>query len=159
LLVLDNCEHIVGDVAKLVDVLLRDCSQLSVLATSREVLGLMGESVLPLSPLAVPDAEANLTLGSLSAFASVALFVQRARTAVHNFALTTENAGAVGRVCSRLEGLPLAIELAAARLRAMSIEQIADGLSNRYGLLTRGRRGAPTRQQTLAGCIGWSYDL
>lgn len=159
LVVLDNCEHIVDDVAKLVDVLLRDCSQLSVLTTSREVLGLVDESVLPLSPLAVPDADSGLTLGSLSAFASVALFVQRARTAVHNFALTEENAAAVGRICSRLEGLPLAIELAAARLRAMSIEQIADGLSNRYGLLTRGRRGAPTRQQTLSGCIGWSYDL
>ena len=87
------------------------------------------------------------------------LFVQRARAAVPDFALTQHNVGAIARICAQLDGLPLAIELAAARLRAMSVDQIADGLSDRYALLTRGRRGAPTRQKSLADCIAWSYQL
>jgi len=159
LVVLDNCEHIIGDVAKLVDALLRDCPRLRIIATSREVLGVGGESVIPLAPLAVPEVDANPTLGGLSAFAGVSLFTQRARAAMAGFSLTAHNAAAVGRICAQLDGLPLALELAASRLRAMSVDEIADGLSDRYALLTRGRRGAPDRQQTLSGCVGWSYGL
>ena len=159
LIVLDNCEHLIDDVARLVDTLLYNCQQVHILATSREILDIGGECVLPLSPLPVPDTDDNPTPEDLSAFAGVALFIQRARTAVPGFTLTEQNAAAVARICSGLEGLPLAIELAAARLRAMSAAQIADGLSDRYSLLSRGRRGAPTRQQTLSGCIDWSYWL
>ena len=159
LVVFDNCEHIIGDVAKLVDALLRDCPQLRIVATSREVLEVGGESVMPLAPLAVPDSEGNQTLGSMSALAGVALFVARARAATPGFELTKQNAAAVGRICAQLDGLPLALELAASRLRAMSVDEIADGLADRYALLTHGRRGAPERQQTLSGCVGWSYGL
>ena len=159
LLVLDNCEHLVDDVANLAGNLLRCCPQLHILATSREVLGIGGEAVVALSPLAVPDPDGDPTLRSLAACAAVALFVQRASAALPGFALTEANAAAVASVCTRLEGLPLALELAAARVRALSVEQIAKGLSDRFTLLTRGKRGAPGRQHTLAGCIEWSYQL
>lgn len=144
LLVLDNCEQVVEHAAEFVETLLHGCQGLRILTTSREVLGVGGESVLPLSPLAASDA--------------VALFVERARTAKPGFTLTDRNAPAVAKICAQLDGLPLAIELAAARLRAMSVDQIAGRLSDRFGLLTRGRRGAPTRQQTLSWCIDWSFD-
>jgi len=134
LLVLDNCEQVVDATAKLAEVLLRACPDLRILATSREGLGIGGEAVLPLSPLA-DDA--------------VKLFSERAAAAVPGFALA-ENEATVAAICSRLDGLPLAIELAAAKLRAMSPEQILQRLDNRYALLTRGIRGAPPRQQTLA---------
>ncbi|MEV0031581.1 protein kinase [Nocardia sp. NPDC050793] len=144
LLVLDNCEQVVDAAAKLAETLLRACPDLRILATSREGLGIGGEAVLPLSPL-VDDA--------------VTLFAERAAIAVPGFALTEENEATVARICSRLDGLPLAIELAAAKLRALSPEQILRRLDNRYALLTRGSRGAPQRQQTLAWSVGWSYDL
>ncbi|AXN45552.1 Serine/threonine-protein kinase PknK [Mycobacterium marinum] len=159
LLVIDNCEQIIDAVAKQVDNLLHHCPQLHILATSREVLDIDGESVLPLMPLAVPETDADSTLGSLARYDAVELFVARARAGVPEFRLTHANAAAVARVCARLDGLPLAIELAAARLRALSIEQIADGLADRYHLLSRGHRGAPTRQQNLVSCVAWSHDL
>jgi non-specific serine/threonine protein kinase len=144
LLVLDNCEQVVDAAAKLAETLLRSCPDLRILATSREGLGIAGEAVLSLSPLA-DDA--------------VMLFAQRAAAALPSFTLTEENTATVAEICSRLDGLPLAIELAAARLRAMSPEQILDRLGDRYALLTRGGRQSPTRQQTLRWSVGWSYDL
>ncbi|KAA1250607.1 protein kinase [Mycobacterium simiae] len=159
LVVLDNCEHIIDDAAKLVDLLLQECPQLHILATSREVINADGESVLPLAPLSCPDPDEEPTLRTLAGYDAVQLFIQRARAAVPDFALSEHNSAAVAGICARLDGLPLAIELAVARLRAMSVDEIADGLSDRYSLLTHGRRGARPRQQTLACCVDWSYDL
>lgn len=159
LLVLDNCEQLVEPVAELVESLLRACPRLRVLATSREALGIGGESVFPVSPLRVPDPAIEPSLRSLARYDAVMLFVERAAVAVPGFELTRNNARGVAGICARLEGLPLAIELAAARLRAMSVQQILARLDDRYALLTRGSRGAPTRQQTLRWCIAWSYDL
>ncbi len=159
LLVLDNCEQVVDAVARLAEALLRACPELRILATSLEHLGIGGELVLPLSPLACPHADAESARGALPGSDAVALFVERAAAAVPGFALTDDNKATVARICSRLDGLPLAIELAAARLRVMSPDQILTRLADRYALLTHGRRGAPTRQQTLRWSIGWSYDL
>jgi predicted ATPase len=159
LLVLDNCEQVVDAAAKLAETLLRACPELRILATSREALGIGGEAVLRLSPLAFPDADAEPTLNALPTFDAVALFADRAAAAVPDFELNDDNTATVARICSKLDGLPLAIELAAARLRAMSPEQIRERLTDRYTLLTRGSRGAPTRQQTLGWSVGWSYDL
>ncbi|WP_237708389.1 protein kinase domain-containing protein [Mycobacterium marinum] len=158
LVIFDGCEHVIDHAAQLIDTLLQGCPQLHILATSRELLGIGGEAVLALSPLPYPDAASVSSRSSVARYDAVALFVERARTARPGFTLTQRNAAAVARICERLDGLPLAIELAAARLRAMSVEQIADRLSDRFGLLTRGQRGAPTRQQTLSYCIDWSYD-
>jgi len=159
LLVLDNCEQVVDAVAKLSETLLRACPQVRILATSREALAIGGESVLRLSPLAVPEADQDPTIGGMPGYDAVALFAERAVAAVPGFELTENNKATVAKICSRLDGLPLAIELAAARLRAMSPEQILERLVDRYALLTRGSRGAPPRQQTLGWSVGWSYDL
>ncbi|MGV7256657.1 protein kinase domain-containing protein [Mycobacterium kansasii] len=159
LLVFDNCEHLIDDVAKLADVLLRTCRHLKILATSREVLDIEGEAVLRVAPLPCPTFDGEPTIGALSDNEAVQLFVQRARAAVPGFQLDDHNTTAIARICARVDGLPLAIELAAARMRAMSAEQIAEELSGRYELLTRGRRGAHSRQQSIAACVGWSYDL
>ncbi len=156
LLVLDNCEQVVDAAAELAESLLRACPDLRILATSREALGIGGESVMRLSPLAFagPDAEPGLP-----EYDAVALFAERAAAAVPGFELTEDNKVTVSRLCARLDGLPLAIELAAARLRAMSPEQLLERLADRYTLLARGSRRAPSRQQTLRWSIGWSYDL
>ncbi|MEV5840227.1 protein kinase [Nocardia sp. NPDC052112] len=159
LLVLDNGEHVVDAVAKLVETLLRACPQVRILVTSREALGIGGESVVPVSPLGVPSPECEPSMRSLVNYDAVTLFAERAAAAVPGFQLTENNRLGVARICARLDGLPLAIELAAARLRSMSVQQILERLDDRYTLLTRGRRNAPTRQQTLRWCIGWSYDL
>jgi predicted ATPase len=159
LLVLDNCEQVVEAAAKLTETLLRACPELRILTTSREALSIGGESVLRLSPLAFPDADHGPTLRGLPSFDAVALFTERATAAVPGFQLTDDNKTTVARICSKLDGLPLAIELAAARLRAISPEQILERLDDRYTLLTRGSRGAPARQQTLSWSVGWSYDL
>ncbi|MDH6679665.1 putative ATPase/DNA-binding CsgD family transcriptional regulator [Rhodococcus sp. LBL1] len=160
LLVLDNCEHLVAAVADQTADLLRHCPGLTVLATSREPLGVPGEIVTRVPPLAVPD-----HLGSTSSPTetsdgdAVALFEQRAQGARPDFRITEENRAAVARICRRLEGLPLPIELAAARLRAMSVDEILRRLDDRFQLLTRGLRNAPSRQQTLRYSIDWSFDL
>ncbi|MDI9939947.1 MULTISPECIES: protein kinase domain-containing protein [Rhodococcus] len=159
LLIFDNCEHLVDAVAELAGPLLYTCPRLRILATSREPLGLGGEVVLRVPPLAVPDPERKPSLRGLPKYDAVSLFVERGAAAVPGFALTEENAAAVAGICHRLDGLPLPIELAAARLRAMSPEQILERLTDRYALLTRGSRGAPTRQQTLRLCIDWSFEL
>ena len=158
LLVLDNCEQVVDEAAKLAEALLRASPELHILATSREALGIGGETVLPISPLSCLEANSEYpSLGPCND--AVALFAERATAAVPGFELTADNMATISQICSRVDGLPLAIELAAARLRAMSPAQILDRLSDRFTLLTRGSRGAPTRQQTLAWSIGWSHDL
>ncbi|RRQ29168.1 tetratricopeptide repeat protein [Rhodococcus sp. Eu-32] len=159
LLVLDNCEHVVADVAELSETLLTVCPTLRILATSREALGISGEEVLRVPPLTVPNPEHRPSLRAVPKYDAVSLFVERAATAAPGFALTEDNIQAVLGICHRLDGLPLAIELAAARLRVMSPEQILERLTDRYTLLTRGARSAPTRQQTLRLSIDWSYDL
>ena len=157
LLVLDNCEQVVDAVATLVDVLLRACPDLRILATSREPIGIGGEAVLLVPPLEVADPD-HLPR-SVSRNDAVRLFVDRGAGAVPGFELGEYNKVAIARICQKLDGLPLPIELAAARLRAMSPEQILQRLTDRYALLTHGSRGAPSRQQTLRMCIDWSYDL
>ena len=159
LLVLDNCEQVVDAAAELAEALLRACPDLRILATSREALGVGGESVMRVSPLAFPGADVEARLQGLSGYDAVALFAERAAAAVPGFELTEDNRDTVSRLCARLDGLPLAIELAAARLRAMSPEQLLERLADRYALLTRGSRRAPTRQKALRWSVGWSYDL
>jgi non-specific serine/threonine protein kinase len=159
LLVLDNCEHLVDAAAKLADVLLRAAPGLRVLATSRESLNMTGETVLAVPPLAAPEAGRRLTVAELARFPSAGLFAERAAQAVAGFTVTEANVAAVASICRRLEGLPLAIELAAARLPVLSPEQIDVRLGDRLGLLTRGGRARPARQQTLRASIEWSYEL
>src|SRR5215471_5807060 len=159
LLVLDNCEHVVDAVAKLADVLLRAAGELRVLATSRESLTITGETVLAVPPLAAPDAGERLSVAELARFPAVGLFAERAAQVVPGFAVTEANMAAVAGICRRLEGLPLAIELAAARIPVLSAEQIDTRLGDRLGLLTRGGRTYPARQQTLRASIEWSYEL
>lgn len=159
LLVLDNCEQLVEAAAEVDEALLRACPGVRLLVTSREPLNIAGEAVMRVPPLTVPDPHREPTLLTLPRFDAVTLFVERAATAVPGFALDEGNMGAVARICARLDGLPLAIELAAARMRTLSPHQILQRLDDRYSLLTRATRTAPTRQQTLRLCIDWSHDL
>ncbi|WP_431971816.1 protein kinase domain-containing protein [Nocardia sp. bgisy134] len=159
LLVLDNCEQIVEAVAELVEALLRTCPDVRVLATSREPLNIAGEAVLRVLPLTVPDPHRKPMLLGLPRFDAVTLFIERAAAAVPGFELDEDNSAAVAEICAHLDGLPLAIELAAARMRTLSPQQVLARLVDRYTLLTRGSRTAPTRQQTLQWCIDWSYQL
>jgi predicted ATPase/DNA-binding CsgD family transcriptional regulator len=162
LLVLDNCEHLVAACAMLADHLLRACPQLEILATSREALGVGGETAWWVPSLAVPGEAAPATaaeVGALGQCEAVRLFVERASAAEPRFALTERNSGAVGQVCRRLDGIPLALELAAARVRALPVEQIAARLDDRFRLLTGGSRAALPRQQTLRAAVDWSYAL
>jgi predicted ATPase/DNA-binding CsgD family transcriptional regulator len=159
LLVLDNCEHLVDEASKLADLLLRAAGGLRVLATSREALAITGETVLAVPPLAAPEPGRWLSVVELARFPAAGLFAERAAQVVPGFALTEANAAAVAGICRRLEGLPLAIELAAARLPVLSPEQIDARLGDRLGLLTRGGRTQPARQQTLRASIEWSYEL
>jgi predicted ATPase/DNA-binding CsgD family transcriptional regulator/tetratricopeptide (TPR) repeat protein len=158
LVVLDNCEHVIGACAPLVAELLRSCPGVTVLATSREPLAIDGETTWEVPPLAVPDPQ-EVAAEVVAAADAVALFETRARQVLPDFVVTDDNASAVARICRRLDGIPLAIELAAARLRVLSVAQIASGLSDRFQLLTRGIRGAPTRQGTLEASVAWSYGL
>ncbi|MFB7288902.1 ATP-binding protein [Actinacidiphila glaucinigra] len=156
LLVLDNCEQIVGAVAALCERLLRQCRLVHIMCTSREELRIGGEVLLRVCPLTVPGDPARAQPVESDA---VTLFVERAAAAVPGFVLTESVQGVVADICRRLDGLPLAIELAAARLRTLSPAQILDRLADRFALLTHSDRGAPTRQQTLRLCMDWSYDL
>lgn len=158
LLCLDNCEHLIECCAWLVDRLLSDCPMLRILITSREPLRIAGERVWSLQPLAVPPADRGLTTEQIAGYASVRLFLERARDAA-GFVLTQANAGAVATICARLEGLPLAIELAAAQVQVLGAAQLSDRLGDAFGVLTGGRRTAPARQQTLRTTLDWSHDL
>jgi predicted ATPase/DNA-binding NarL/FixJ family response regulator len=159
LLVLDNCEHHLEAVAQLVMALLRGCPRLRMLATSRQLLTLGGEVALAVPSLSMPDPHQVVPLEKLTSYEAVALFVDRARMAMATFELTEANAASVAEICSRLDGLPLAIELAAARLRVLTPAQINARLQNRFALLTRGPRERANRQQTLRACVDWSYHL
>ncbi|MGW2663752.1 protein kinase domain-containing protein [Nocardia tengchongensis] len=159
LLVIDNCEQVIDAVATLVESLLQSCPNLRILATSREAIGIGGEGVVPVPPLRFPDPNDGSSLRAAAGYDAMTLFAERAAAAVPGFQLTNDNQVSVVGICARLDGLPLAIELAAARLRTMSPEQILARLTDRFALLTRGSRCVPTRQQTLGWCIGWSYDL
>jgi predicted ATPase/DNA-binding CsgD family transcriptional regulator len=159
LLVLDNCDHLVDAVARLAALLLRAAPGLRVLATSRELLSMTGETVLAVPALRAPEAGRRLTVAELARFPAVGLFAERAGQVEAGFALIEANLAAVAGICRKLEGLPLAIELAAARLPALCPEQIDARLDDRLGLLTRGSRTQPARQQTLRASVEWSYDL
>ncbi|MFE4502583.1 protein kinase [Rhodococcus sp. NPDC056743] len=159
LLVLDNCEQMLDAIAALTQALLQTCPELRILATSREPLGIGGETVLRLSPLTVPDPDQSPSLQGLSGYDAVTLFIERACAVVPTFGITEDNRASVTQICHQLDGLPLPIELAAARLRSMSTAQILEHLTDRYRLLTGGNRTAPTRQQTLQLCVDWSYEL
>jgi predicted ATPase/DNA-binding SARP family transcriptional activator len=159
LLLLDNCEHVLGTVAGLVDTLVRNCPGLTVLVTSREPLGVDGEQILPLQPLPVPPT--TMPGGALAAAVvpSVVLFCQRATAAAPTFALTEDNVTAVTEICRRLDGLPLALELAATRIPSLSPTEIADRLERRLQFLRSGRRIREERHRTLASAVDWSYRL
>jgi predicted ATPase/DNA-binding CsgD family transcriptional regulator len=159
LLVLDNCEHLIPASAILTDALLRGCPGLRMLTTSREPLTITGEALFPVPPLSVPDPRQRPSLAEMSRCEAVALFVARAQTAAPGFGLTEGNHAVVADLCHRLDGLPLAIELAAARIRVLTPQQILDRLTDRFALLSRGGRSVPERQQTLRACVDWSFDL
>jgi predicted ATPase/DNA-binding CsgD family transcriptional regulator len=159
LLVLDSCEHLLDEVAALSAALLRRCPDLQILATSRSPLRVVGEAVVPVPPMPVPDPERSGGVAGLSRYDAVALFAERAAAAVPNFALTEDNYRDVADLCYRLDGLPLTIELAAGRLRSLSPAQILSKLDDPYALLTGGERERPERQQTLRACVDWSYQL
>src|SRR4029077_926457 len=169
LLLIDNCEHVIGAVSGLVDDLLGACPNVAVMTSSREALEVTGESVfhvpslaMPLSPSA-PDEHLEMRdtgwLDEIAGSEAVRLFVDRAAAVVPSFAVTAANAAAVLEICRRLDGIPLAIELAAARVNVMSAAEIAAGLGDRFRLLTGGRRTAVPRQQTLRALIDWSWSL
>ncbi len=158
LLVLDNCEHVIAPVTRLTELLLRAAPGLRLLATSREPLGIPGEVVWEVPPLTLPAA-AVADPADLAGSSAARLFVARAAAAAPGFALTPDNARAVARICRRLDGIPLALELAATRVRGLGILAVADRLDDRFRLLSAGLRGAPERQQTLRAVIDWSWGL
>jgi predicted ATPase/DNA-binding SARP family transcriptional activator len=157
LVILDNCEHVIDAAAKIADQLVRGCPGMTLVATSREPLGIEGEHLYRVPPLFVPPASADP--GRLLASDAVRLFAERARQQCSDFAVSPDNASTVGRLCRRLDGIPLAIELAAARLRTLPLDEIDHRLDKRFQLLTGGHRVTPPRQQTLEALIDWSYDL
>ncbi|MGE5095663.1 MAG: ATP-binding protein [Betaproteobacteria bacterium] len=159
LLVLDNCEHVLRSAADLVKQLLQAAPSLHVLASSREALRVNGETVYPLSPLPTPDLRYATSTAILEEYDAVRLFVDRATAANGGFHLTDSNVPAVAAICRRLDGIPLAIELAAARVRALSVENIAARLDDRFRLLTGGDPTTAPRQQTLRASLDWSYEL
>src|SRR6266700_4243049 len=160
LLILDTCEHQVSDCATLVQLLLARCPWLRIIATSREPLRVRGETVWRVPPLDLPPGGADGAGSSeLGGHEAVRLFAVRAAGARPGFTLTKENTAAVARLCRTLDGIPLGIELSAARVRALSVEQIADRLRDRFQLLDSGDRTAPLRQQTLRATVDWSYEL
>ena len=159
LLVLDNCEHLLEAAALLVDALLDSCPWVRILATSREALGVEGEARWLVPPLSMPERGRTPSSEQLEGYQSVRLFVERARRRDPAFSLSPHNALTVAEVCRRLEGIPLAIELAAARAGTLSIEQILERLTDSLGLLTGGGRTAVPRQRTLKGTLDWSYNL
>ncbi|WP_433197168.1 BTAD domain-containing putative transcriptional regulator [Nocardia sp. CA-107356] len=157
LIIVDNCEHVVADAARLTHLLLRTCPGLRVLATSREPLGITGETVFPVGQLAVAAPETDLT--TALDCAAIRLFTDRAAAAAPGFAVDAGTIDAVRRICTRLDGLPLAIELAAARLRSLGLDEVDARLDDRFRLLSRGERIASPRHRTLRAVVEWSWDL
>ena len=159
LLLLDNCEHLLDGCARLVDLLMRQCPAIAILASSREALGIGGEQTYRVPSLSQPDPKQLHTPASIAPFEAVQLFTDRALLARTDFQVTDQNASTLASICYRLDGIPLAIELAAARVRSLSAEEINSRLDQRFRLLTGGSRTALPRQQTLRSLIDWSYDL
>ncbi|WP_133794533.1 ATP-binding protein [Actinokineospora alba] len=159
LLVLDNCEHLVDAVAKLVDRITRAAPRVHVLATSRESLGVVGEAGFVVPPLPVPDPEAVTSAAEVLRYDGTSLLIDRARAVRSDFHVDDHNYAAVAALCRWLDGIPLAIELAAVRLRSLSAEEIVDRLGDRFRLLTLGRRFGPARHQTLQATVEWSHAL
>jgi hypothetical protein len=159
LLVLDNCEHLRDACAALAEYLLCAAPELRILATSRQSLGIMGERQLSIAPLPVPEPDQQLTTRALELFEGVALLIDRATTVVTGFCVDEGNQCDVARLCRQLDGIPLAIELAAVRLRALSAAQLAQRLGQRYRWLNSGRQAAVPRHQTLHALIDWSFQL
>ncbi|HXW77807.1 MAG TPA: hypothetical protein VEJ20_10380, partial [Candidatus Eremiobacteraceae bacterium] len=159
LIILDNCEHVLDSTARLVASILASCPRVKMLNTSRQPLGIEGEAVFRLPSLSVPPAEPHISADSLQQHGATALFIQRATTSDARFALTDESAPIIADICRRLDGIPLAIELAAARVRVLSLPSIAQRLDDRFKILTGGSRTALPRQKTLTALIDWSYGL
>jgi len=159
LIVLDNCEHLVQACAELATQLLQSGPHLKILASSRESLRVSGEASYPVPALGVPDPGKTVALPAMTQYEAVLLFVDRAMASLPSFQLTEQNAAAVADICQRLDGIPLALELAAARVRTLSVESIAARLGDRFRLLAGGNRTAMPRQQTLRALIDWSFDL
>ena len=159
LVILDNCEHLIAECAEFVVTVLAESSTVSVLATSREQLGVAGEVAWRVPSLPSPPRDGMLPVEALSQYDAVNLFVDRARRARPSFSVNESNAAAIAQVCHRLDGIPLAVELAAARCRHLSSEQIAGELDDRFRLLTGGSRMVMPRQQTLLASVEWSYEL
>ncbi|MGI5261674.1 ATP-binding protein [Streptomyces angustmyceticus] len=159
LLTLDNCEHLIDDCARFIDGVVRACPKVQILATSRQSVGVYGETTLVVPPLPVPSPEAAPSPDALTQYDAVRLFVDRAGAVLPGFRLRDQDCAAIARLCRALDGIPLAIELATVWLRALSLDQIEERLSERYRLLTVSPRNAPTRQRTLQALIDWSYDL
>lgn len=159
LLVIDNAEHLIRACAQFVDAVMQQCPQVEILVTSRERLGVPGEVTYRVPSLSMPNPRCDITSEGRSRYDSVQLFVDRAQLLRPQFAVTDQNAPTLACICNRLDGIPLAIELAAARVRSMSLEELNQRLDQRFRLLTGGSRTAPRRQQTLRAVIDWSYDL
>lgn len=159
LLVLDNCEHLVATIAALAETLLSECQGLIILTTSREALGLFGETIWNVPSLPYPETPELPSVQGFLNYASIKLFVERAKAADPGFSITPRNAVAVAQICQKLDGLPLAIELAAARVKLLTVEEVESRLVDRFSLLTGGSRTALPRQQTLRASIDWSYGL
>jgi predicted ATPase/transcriptional regulator with XRE-family HTH domain len=157
LVVLDNCEHLLDGCAELVGRLLSACPGVKVLATTREAMNIPGEVLWKVRPLTIPDQ--GCALDGLQSSEAVALFTDRTRAVEPDFEVTAQNAGAVTQICRRLDGMPLAIELAASRVRSMAVQEVSSRLDDRFHLLTGGTRTALPRQRTLEATITWSYDL
>jgi predicted ATPase/class 3 adenylate cyclase len=159
LLIMDNCEHLVDEAARVSSHLLHACPNLRILASSREGLGIEGESVLRVPSLSVPSEEETLDVQGAMQYGAVALFVDRAKAADRRFTVTDANAATIAEICRQLDGIALAIELAAPRVKVLSVEQLASRLNERFRILTGGSRTALPRQQTMRALIDWSYDL
>jgi len=158
LIILDNCEHLIESCVRIVNTLLNSAPNLEILATSREALGIQGERIYTVPSLSLPDIHHLPVIEQLSQYEAVRLFIDRASLVSPHFDIDEENAGSITRICSRLDGIPLAIELAAARVKMMSVEQISARLDDRFRLLTGGSRTSLPRQQTLRALVDWSYD-
>lgn len=159
LLVFDNCEHLIDASAQTIEGLLSACPKLRILATSRERLDLFNETTWNVPSLPLPEMQGSLSLKQFMEFASVELFVERAGNVKSDFLLTEQNAASIVQICNRLDGIPLAIELASARVKVLSVDEIASRLHDRFSLLSSGVRTALPRQQTLQATIDWSHDL
>ncbi len=162
LMILDNCEHLLDPIVEIADALLRRCKDLRIIATSREALGMAGEALMPVPSMSLPEpggADSPEGLEHLATCDAVRLFLDRGRSVMPGFGLTEENADAIAQICLRLDGIPLAVELAAARVRSLPPHQIATRLDHRFRLLTGGSRTALPRHRTLRAAMDWSFDM